>query len=48
MSSDEELYNYLTYMEQYGLCVMEETPLQLGQAEKVARRISFIRNCHYG
>ena len=48
MEDDKELYNYLTFMELYGLCVMEETPLESGQVEKVAKRISFIRNCHYG
>ena len=48
MEDDKELYSYLTYMELYGLCVMEETPLESGQVEKVAKRISFIRNCHYG
>ncbi len=48
LENDRDLYSYLTNMELYGLCVLEDTPVEQGQVEKLAKRISFIRNCHYG
>lgn len=48
MESDEELKQWLIKIETFGFCTIDGVPVDPKDTEMLARRISFIRETHYG
>ncbi|KAK7791561.1 hypothetical protein R5R35_011064 [Gryllus longicercus] len=48
IQSDKCLYEWLKALAEYGVAIVENTPIQEDQLRKLANRVSFIKRTHYG
>ncbi|GLG99378.1 uncharacterized protein GBIM_05850, partial [Gryllus bimaculatus] len=48
IQSDSYLYEWLKALAEYGVAIVENTPIQEDQLRKLANRVSFIKRTHYG
>lgn len=48
LESDQILHDWLDTLAKFGIAVLQNTPLEKDQNRKLASRVAFIKNTHYG
>lgn len=48
LESDKALHDWLDCLSKYGIAILKNTPLEKDQNRKLASRVAFIKNTHYG
>lgn len=48
LDSDQVLHDWLDTLAKYGIAILQNTPLERDQNRKLANRVAFIKNTHYG
>lgn len=48
LTSDHALHDWLDTLAKYGIAILQNTPLEKDQNRKLASRVAFIKNTHYG
>lgn len=48
METEEVLHDWLEALAKYGITIIKNTPLEKDEIRKLADRVAFIKNTHYG
>lgn len=48
LKDDATLYQWITTLEETGLCLLTGTPTTQGQINRIGERVAYLRKIHYG